>query len=29
MASLAPLIGKSLGVKKAPITFKIDGKVPN
>ena len=27
MAALAPLFGKSLGVKKAPITFKIDGKV--
>ena len=27
MASLAPLIGKNLGVKKAAITFKIDGKV--
>jgi hypothetical protein len=27
MASLAPLIGKTLGVKKAPIMFKIDGKV--
>jgi hypothetical protein len=27
MAAFAPLIGKSLGVKKAPITFKIDGKV--
>ncbi len=27
MAAFAPLFGKSLGVKKAPITFKIDGKV--
>jgi hypothetical protein len=27
MAALAPLIGKSLGVKKVPIAFKIDGKV--
>jgi hypothetical protein len=27
MAALAPLFGKSLGVKKTPITFKIDGKV--
>jgi hypothetical protein len=27
MAALAPLIGKSLGVKKTPIAFKIDGKV--
>jgi hypothetical protein len=27
MAAFAPMIGKSLGVKKAPITFKIDGKV--
>jgi hypothetical protein len=27
MAVFAPLFGKSLGVKKAPITFKIDGKV--
>jgi hypothetical protein len=27
MAALAPLFGKSLGVKKAPIAFKIDGKV--
>jgi hypothetical protein len=27
MAALAPLIGKNLGVKKAPIAFKIDGKV--
>jgi hypothetical protein len=27
IAALAPLIGKSLGVKKVPITFKIDGKV--
>ena len=27
MAALAPLFGKSLGVKKLPITFKIDGKV--
>jgi hypothetical protein len=27
MASLAPLIGKTLGVKRAAITFKIDGKV--
>jgi hypothetical protein len=26
-AALAPLIGKSLGVKKVPIAFKIDGKV--
>jgi hypothetical protein len=27
MAAFAPLIGKSLGVKKVPIAFKIDGKV--
>jgi hypothetical protein len=27
MAAFAPLFGRSLGVKKAPITFKIDGKV--
>jgi hypothetical protein len=27
MAAFAPLFSKSLGVKKAPITFKIDGKV--
>jgi len=27
MAAFAPLFGKSLGVKKAPIAFKIDGKV--
>jgi hypothetical protein len=27
MAALTPLIGKSLGAKKAPIAFKIDGKV--
>jgi hypothetical protein len=27
MAAFAPLIGKSLGAKKTPITFKIDGKV--
>ena len=27
MAAFAPLFGKSLGVKKAPITFTIDGKV--
>jgi hypothetical protein len=27
MAVFAPLFGKNLGVKKAPITFKIDGKV--
>jgi hypothetical protein len=27
MAAFAPLFGKSLGVKKAPVTFKIDGKV--
>jgi hypothetical protein len=27
MAAFAPLFGKSLGVKKAPIIFKIDGKV--
>ena len=27
MAAFLPFFGKSLGVKKAPITFKIDGKV--
>jgi hypothetical protein len=27
LAALAPLIGKNLGVKKVPITYKIDGKV--
>jgi hypothetical protein len=27
IAAFAPLIGKNLGVKKVPITFKIDGKV--
>ena len=27
MAALAPLIGKNLGVKKAPIAYKIDGKI--
>jgi hypothetical protein len=27
MAAFAPLFGKSLGVKKTPIAFKIDGKV--
>ena len=27
MGAFAPLFGKSLGVKKAPIAFKIDGKV--
>jgi hypothetical protein len=27
MAAFAPLFGKSLGVKKAPVTFKIGGKV--
>src|SRR6201986_2578110 len=27
MAAFAPLFGESLGVKKAPITFRIDGKV--
>jgi hypothetical protein len=27
MAAFAPLVGKSLGVKKASITYKIDGKV--
>jgi hypothetical protein len=26
MAAFAPLIGKNLGVKKAPITFRIEGK---
>jgi hypothetical protein len=26
MAQLAPLIGKNLGVKKTPITYRIDGK---
>lgn len=26
MAALAPLIGQNLGVKKVPITFRIDGK---
>jgi hypothetical protein len=27
MAAFAPLMGKNLGVRKAPIAFKIDGKV--
>ena len=27
IAQLAPLIGKNLGVKKAPIAYKIDGKI--
>src|SRR5262249_1156371 len=27
MAAFAPLFGESLGLKEAPITFKIDGKV--
>ena len=27
MAAFAPLMGKNLGVKKAPIAFKIDGKI--
>jgi hypothetical protein len=27
MAVFAPLLGESLGVKKAPITFRVDGKV--
>ena len=26
MAAFAPLIGKNLGVKKVPITFRIEGK---
>ena len=26
MAAFAPLIGKNLGVKKLPITFRIEGK---
>ena len=26
MAAFAPLIGQNLGVKKVPITFRIDGK---
>jgi hypothetical protein len=26
MAQLAPLIGKNLGVKKVPITYRIEGK---
>jgi hypothetical protein len=26
MTAFAPLIGKNLGVKKVPITFRIEGK---